>query len=143
MRLMLVLLAVISSAGVKTGVECEEAWEPEPATSVIASTDTTIPAETGVVGTAAKLSLGVYRLFLSEQQEDVCVFRPSCSEYALQAIDSCGAIIGLLMIADRLERCNWTALNYAPRYYAIDIAGGRAVLLDPIGPNSPQGELRR
>ncbi len=143
MRIIFTLVVVMSSAGLKTGVGYKEPWEPSPAISVIASSDTIVPDETGVVGAIVRLSLAGYRFFLSEQQEDVCAFKPSCSEYALQAMDSCGTIVGLLMTADRLERCNWTALNYAPRYYAIDFTNGRAVLFDPVGPNSPEGELRR
>lgn len=37
---------------------------------------------------------------------DRCGFRPSCSAYAARAISEQGALIGLLMTADRLTRCH-------------------------------------
>lgn len=35
-----------------------------------------------------------------------CGFRPSCSHYAASSIQEQGPVIGLLMTADRLTRCN-------------------------------------
>ena len=37
---------------------------------------------------------------------DRCGFRPSCSAYGYTAIEEEGPVIGLLMTADRLTRCN-------------------------------------
>jgi len=37
---------------------------------------------------------------------DRCGFRPTCSEYACEAIEEQGPITGLFMTADRLIRCN-------------------------------------
>ena len=37
---------------------------------------------------------------------DRCGFRPSCSAYGYTAIEEEGPLIGLLMTADRLTRCN-------------------------------------
>lgn len=37
---------------------------------------------------------------------DRCGFRPSCSHYGYSAIEEEGPLIGLLMTADRLTRCN-------------------------------------
>ena len=37
---------------------------------------------------------------------DRCGFRPSCSVYGYQAIEEEGPLIGILMTADRLTRCN-------------------------------------
>lgn len=37
---------------------------------------------------------------------DRCGFRPSCSRYGCQAIQEQGPIVGILMIGDRLIRCN-------------------------------------
>lgn len=55
---------------------------------------------------------------------DRCGFRPSCSAYAYAAIEEEGPVIGLLMTADRLTRCNvfkgpgpdYTLLPYGKLY---------------------------
>jgi putative membrane protein insertion efficiency factor len=38
--------------------------------------------------------------------EDRCGFRPSCSAYGYQAVSDQGLLIGIMMIGDRLTRCN-------------------------------------
>jgi putative component of membrane protein insertase Oxa1/YidC/SpoIIIJ protein YidD len=47
-----------------------------------------------------------YKNMISSQDISSCVFHPSCSEYALQAIQRRGIFIGSLMAFDRLSRCN-------------------------------------
>jgi len=47
----------------------------------------------------------VYKKFISSQDVDACVFTPSCSEYAMEAIDKKG-ITGLFDGLDRLLRCH-------------------------------------
>jgi putative membrane protein insertion efficiency factor len=37
---------------------------------------------------------------------DRCGFRPSCSAYGYQAVSDYGPVIGVMMIGDRLTRCN-------------------------------------
>jgi putative membrane protein insertion efficiency factor len=44
-----------------------------------------------------------------------CRFHPSCSDYALEALTSHGAIRGTLMSAGRILRCNpWNPGGYDP-----------------------------
>ncbi|MBA3285301.1 MAG: membrane protein insertion efficiency factor YidD [Nitrosopumilus sp.] len=57
-----------------------------------------------------------YKNFLSSQDMDVCTFTPSCSEFAIQSIQTKGFLIGLFSAFDRLTRCN--GLN--PHKYPID-----------------------
>ncbi len=67
-----------------------------------------------------------YKTFISAQDAARCMFYPSCSEYALQAIGKHGFIIGILMTADRLMRCNpFSAKNY-PVY------NNSTLLYDPV-----------
>jgi len=47
-----------------------------------------------------------YKEFLSSQDVDACVFHPSCSNYAIEAIDKGGVVTGLLDGFDRLSRCH-------------------------------------
>lgn len=57
-----------------------------------------------------------YKTFISSQDMQRCVFTPSCSEYAIQAVKQQGIIIGILNAFDRLSRCN--ALS--PEEYELD-----------------------
>jgi putative membrane protein insertion efficiency factor len=57
-----------------------------------------------------------YKTFISSQDMQRCVFTPSCSEYAIQAVKQQGVIIGILNAFDRLSRCN--ALS--PEEYKLD-----------------------
>ena len=47
-----------------------------------------------------------YRLFISPILPPACRFTPTCSEYALQAIEKYGALRGLYLGARRLLRCH-------------------------------------
>lgn len=75
--------------------------------------------------------LGLYRTFISTQDIPSCPFNPTCGEYARQAIERYGIVIGLIMAADRYQRCN----GLSARYYQRDEETGR--LLDPPERNIP------
>ncbi len=47
-----------------------------------------------------------YRRYLSAYKPPTCKHYPSCSEYAIEAIESKGAIAGSLKALWRLLRCN-------------------------------------
>ena len=47
-----------------------------------------------------------YRFVLSPLMPSACRFTPSCSVYALQALDQHGPVKGLWLIARRLARCH-------------------------------------
>lgn len=47
-----------------------------------------------------------YRLLLSPWLGSGCRFTPSCSAYALQALEQRGALVGGLLTARRLLRCH-------------------------------------
>jgi uncharacterized protein len=47
-----------------------------------------------------------YKRNISSQDAVSCSFYPSCSVYAFQALHKKGAIVGSLMVFDRLTRCN-------------------------------------
>ncbi len=48
----------------------------------------------------------VYRLLISPILPPSCRFTPTCSEYALQAIEKYGALRGIYLAARRLLRCH-------------------------------------
>jgi len=47
-----------------------------------------------------------YRLFISPLLPPSCRFTPTCSEYAMQAIEKYGAFRGVYLAARRLLRCH-------------------------------------
>ena len=141
MKTALLLVLLILGTGGGEGAPVEPPWEPTPVRTRIAPEEVEPTGESGVVGSVVELSLSIYRFLLSDQQGDVCVFSPSCSHYAEQAIDSCGPLLGVLMFADRLQRCNWTAWNYATRYYPVVNENGRMALKDPVRADSERREL--
>jgi len=47
-----------------------------------------------------------YKDFFSSQDGNHCVFYPSCSIYAIEAIKKQGFLIGSMNAIDRLSRCN-------------------------------------
>jgi hypothetical protein len=48
----------------------------------------------------------VYQKFLSPLKPPSCRFVPSCSSYAIQAIDKYGVIKGTILIIFRIIRCH-------------------------------------
>jgi putative membrane protein insertion efficiency factor len=56
-----------------------------------------------------------YRWFVSPMLGVNCRFAPSCSEYALEAVRSHGALRGAALAAGRLCRCHpWGGSGYDP-----------------------------
>ena len=75
---------------------------------------------------AATGAIRVYQHYLSDLRHTRCRFTPSCSEYAAQAIARYGVIDGSARAADRLMRCNASAVGAYPR-------GEGGTLRDPVG----------
>lgn len=71
-------------------------------------------------------SIRFYQLFISPQDTPACNFIPSCSQFSLETIKRYGAVRGLLLTSDRLQRCN----PWAKKYYPLDEKTHRAI--DPI-----------
>jgi len=70
--------------------------------------------------------LKTYKRFLSSQDVASCAFEPSCSEFAVEAIQSVGFFKGTIMAADRLSRCN----KFSPEHYQINEKNG--LFIDPV-----------
>ncbi|MDO5517220.1 MAG: membrane protein insertion efficiency factor YidD [Clostridium sp.] len=47
-----------------------------------------------------------YRKFISPGKAPCCKFRPTCSQYALDAVNKYGAFKGGIMAGYRILRCN-------------------------------------
>ena len=67
-----------------------------------------------------------YKNFFSSQDGNHCVFYPSCSIYAIQAIKKQGVILGLMNGIDRLSRCNRLSPENYPQYKKSNL------LYDPV-----------
>ncbi len=61
---------------------------------------------TNDISTVVSVSFLFYKSFISSQDNPSCVFTPSCSEYAVLAIQNKGFILGWLNTFDRLSRCH-------------------------------------
>jgi putative membrane protein insertion efficiency factor len=61
------------------------------------------------------LPIRAYQLLISPMTGDRCKYYPSCSEYAVQAVDRFGILRGLVLAGWRLLRCNpWSRGGYDP-----------------------------
>ncbi|MBQ4585441.1 MAG: membrane protein insertion efficiency factor YidD [Clostridia bacterium] len=59
--------------------------------------------------------LRVYKKFISPLLPPACRFTPTCSEYAIEAIEKFGVIRGGVLASWRLLRCNpWSKGGYDP-----------------------------
>jgi len=69
-----------------------------------------------VIGrSAALLTLRLYKRFISPVLPPACRFRPTCSEYAAEAIEKHGLMHGGSMALRRLARCGpWHPGGFDP-----------------------------
>jgi putative membrane protein insertion efficiency factor len=67
-----------------------------------------------------------YQKYISDLRYGRCRFEPSCSQYAIGAIEERGLLVGSALTADRLIRCN----RHATRFYE---RGSSGRLQDPPG----------
>jgi putative component of membrane protein insertase Oxa1/YidC/SpoIIIJ protein YidD len=73
--------------------------------------------------------IGIYQRYMSPVGGvDRCGFRPSCSAYGRQAILDQGPVVGVIMIGDRMTRCNIFERPGYPR-----LPNGK--LYDPVSDN--------
>jgi putative membrane protein insertion efficiency factor len=90
-----------------------------------ASTEQVFGTEVSAVSPAIRF----YQRYISDLRYGHCRFTPSCSEYALQAVERYGYVGGTALAADRLIRCNRDAWRFYER-------GSDRRLLDPVGEQS-------
>ena len=63
----------------------------------------------------AKLPVLLYRYGVSPLLPSACRYQPTCSAYAMEAIDRYGAFKGLLLTLRRMARCHpWGGDGYDP-----------------------------
>jgi len=63
----------------------------------------------------ARLPIRGYQMFISPALPPSCRFTPSCSQYALEAVERYGVLKGCWLAARRLARCHpWNPGGYDP-----------------------------
>ena len=68
-----------------------------------------------ILGLFLRGIVGLYRLAISPFLAPCCRFRPTCSEYALEALARHGALAGGWLALCRIVRCNpWCRWGYDP-----------------------------
>jgi hypothetical protein len=90
------------------------------------------PADPKGVGTVLLLGLlSFYRNAVSAVDGDRCSMAPTCSLYSRQAVQEHGALLGVLLTADRLLH----EADEIPLVPSVEI-GGEAYSLDPLEANT-------
>jgi hypothetical protein len=92
-----------------------------------------------VADSGAGLLFGGYRLLASGSLGRTCVFTPSCSHYAEEAIEELGPLGGIPLALDRWTRCHPGARGEGyPR--VVVMSGGRPMwrLSDPVDGPEPE-----
>ncbi len=68
-----------------------------------------------VVGTSMRFPVRIYQLLVSPLLPPCCRFLPSCSDYAIEALERHGALRGSGLALCRLVRCHpWGGSGYDP-----------------------------
>lgn len=50
--------------------------------------------------------INIYRKYISPMKAPCCIYSPTCSEYAIEAINKYGAFKGGFLAIKRILRCN-------------------------------------
>jgi putative component of membrane protein insertase Oxa1/YidC/SpoIIIJ protein YidD len=88
-------------------------------------------AQTSESNSQIHLLFTSYRDTVSKLRGHACSFEPSCSQYSEQAVEKFGLLKGIVMSADRLERCNaCIVLDLYPRGTVHE--DGETLAYDPV-----------
>ena len=128
LSLLLISWAVfLPEAGAQTAIDDElrNIFSKEP----VKKQDITAPLREShnEIKATFSLAFAAYKTLLSSQDQPSCVFAPSCSEYAIEALTRKGAVTGWLYTFDRLSRCHGFV---NPRHYTFSKIHNR--FYDPV-----------
>lgn len=74
------------------------------------------------------LLIKLYQKYISPLKRPTCKYYPTCSSYAIKAIEMHGAIKGSILTVWRILRCNpWSGggVDYVPEKFCIYTLKGR------------------
>lgn len=70
----------------------------------------------------------MYQKYISPVKKPCCRFYPTCSSYAIEAIEKKGAVRGLCMATWRILRCNpFGKGGYDPVEKTTDVSNGKSI----------------
>jgi len=70
------------------------------------------------------LTIRAYQLIISPHLPNACRFTPSCSNYAIEAIQKYGVMKGIVLSVRRVVRCHpWGKYGYDPPRWFGDSSG--------------------
>lgn len=70
------------------------------------------------------LPIRAYQLIISPHLPNACRFTPSCSNYAIEAIQKYGVMKGIVLSVRRVVRCHpWGKYGYDPPRWFGDSSG--------------------
>ncbi len=85
----------------------------------------------------ALFPIRAYQRWISPSRSRRCRYEPTCSAYALEAVDRFGASRGLLLAAWRLLRCNpFSHGGFDPVPHRFTVRVG------PVDPSEHHGEVK-
>ena len=97
------------------------------------------PVRSGIIG-----FLKLYRLLISPLYGQVCRFYPSCSAYALEAVERHGAVRGSWLAMRRLIRCHpWNLGGYDSVFFRDVDQRGESFSANQPGPSADAGPAQR
>ena len=99
--------------------------------------DQALREEVSTIRWTLMILIRIYQKLVSPQYGDVCNFTPSCSHFGFEAMQKYGMVQGVLMTADRLERCHYCAGGH----YPFDPDKGK--LKDPVEDHNLWGTDRK
>lgn len=79
----------------------------------------------------AVASIRFFQNVISPVDGDRCNMRPSCSQYAIDAVSGHGLLMGWIMSCDRLIRCGRDETGLSP----MEIKGDETYCMDPLKNN--------
>ncbi len=89
------------------------------------------PAQAGPSSLVGRLIYAFYTRFISPIDNRTCIFHPTCSEYARQAVSRHGIAKGVALSTARLIRCNPSAYS-SGNYPAAKLDEDRWRAHDPL-----------
>ena len=114
-------------AGLAPEEQCLPPWEFSRADSVEVCAPPPRPAAVRPERLAMSVLMRAYKGVISPVRGRSCGMSPSCSSYAREAIQSRGAVVGVMMACDRLLRC-----GNDPHLYRLVRDNERVLRRDPV-----------
>lgn len=112
-----ICIAVVTTSRAGTTVDTPVRWNSPWQSSTLPDERSNDESTShGFLTFPLKISLLVFRRYVSPVDGHRCTMRPSCSGYALEAMETLGLARGILAAADRLHRCGHDLNLYEIRH---------------------------